>query len=208
LRIFGCTGINWLFKRFAIHGAAPKGAKTKMFDMFKRKGAPPPTPSPPRKGFPPVPAWQPWFNQPILAIIEAMKFYTNRTKDLAIFANGTIAVLPDGLTESQAKAHALEALNKVLFAHPDMNPMPMKDGNILIQYSHDIVTLVLKDVSESRFAEIDREYRRAIVDQEVMITPLGQNEFDDFGKKALFGRCFMFMDAQKPEILQIARCAG
>jgi len=37
------------------------------------------------------------------------------------------------------------------------------------------------------------------------MTPLGSNVFDDFGKKSLFGRCFMFMDAQSPVIHQIVR---
>lgn len=40
---------------------------------------------------------------------------------------------------------------------------------------------------------------------EVLITPLGPNVFDDFGKMALFGRCFMFMDAQDPKVVRIER---
>jgi hypothetical protein len=39
------------------------------------------------------------------------------------------------------------------------------------------------------------------------MTPLGSNVFDEFGKKALFGRCFMFMDAQEPRVVRIARKA-
>lgn len=38
-----------------------------------------------------------------------------------------------------------------------------------------------------------------------LLHPQGNNVFDDFGKKALFGRCFMFMDAQQPEIIRIVQ---
>jgi hypothetical protein len=34
---------------------------------------------------------------------------------------------------------------------------------------------------------------------------LGANRFDEFGKKALFGRCYMFMDADAPNIVAIER---
>ncbi|AGH86296.1 hypothetical protein F504_3784 (plasmid) [Ralstonia pseudosolanacearum FQY_4] len=37
------------------------------------------------------------------------------------------------------------------------------------------------------------------------MTPQGSNIFDAFGKKALFGRCFMFMDAQAPVVVRIVR---
>jgi hypothetical protein len=40
---------------------------------------------------------------------------------------------------------------------------------------------------------------------EVLITPLGPNKFDDFGKQALLGRAYMFMDAQHPKIKAIHR---
>jgi|GEM_PF-6378487 hypothetical protein len=40
---------------------------------------------------------------------------------------------------------------------------------------------------------------------EVLITPAGNNVFDDFGKKALFWRRCMFMDAQDPKVVHIER---
>jgi len=39
----------------------------------------------------------------------------------------------------------------------------------------------------------------------VLMTPAGANKFDDHGMKALFGRCYFFMDAQKPEVAHIIR---
>lgn len=83
----------------------------------------------------------------------------------------------------------------------------MKDGNILVQYNHDVVSLVLSDIVEVNWTEIDKQHQRAIATGEVLITPLGQNTFDAFGKKALFGRCYMFMDAQAPKVVHIERHA-
>lgn len=58
------------------------------------------------------------------------------------------------------------------------------------------------------WADIDRNHQRAVATDEVLISPLGHNVFDDFGKKALFGRCFMFMDALAPAIVSIERAQG
>lgn len=83
--------------------------------------------------------------------------------------------------------------------------MNMKDGNILIQYNHDVASLVLSEVTQAHWAVIEANHQRALATYEVLLTPLGQNVFDDFGKKALFGRCFMFMDAQLPNVVRIVR---
>jgi hypothetical protein len=56
--------------------------------------------------------------------------------------------------------------------------------------------------------EIDNRHLDALAAHEVLITPLGQNKFDAFGKSALFGRCYMFMDAQDPMVASIERCAA
>ncbi len=50
-----------------------------------------------------------------------------------------------------------------------------------------------------------RIYLDALATDEVLITAQGQNKFDDFGKKALFGCCYMFMDAQVPVVVRIVR---
>ncbi len=80
-----------------------------------------------------------------------------------------------------------------------------KDGNVLVQYNHDVASVVLADVVEQNWSEIDSQYQRALATYNVRITPLGQNTFDHFGKKALFGGCFMFMDAQAPQVVRIER---
>lgn len=175
-----------------------------MFGLFKKKTPPP---EPPKK-FPPVPDWKPEISQPLERIAERIRFYTNGSRDFAVFSHGTVAILPNGLSDAEAEHHAEQALYKVFHAHPDMNPLNMKDGNILVQYNHDVASLVLSDVAENNWAEIDKQHRRALATYEVLITPLGQNTFDDFGKKALFGRCYMFMDAQAPKIVRVERYAG
>jgi hypothetical protein len=175
-----------------------------LFGIFKKK---PPPPAPPAR-FPPVPDWQPNAQPPLETIVERMRFYTNGSRDFAVFRNGTVAVLPPGLADAAAEQHALRALHGVFHAHPDFNPMSMKDGNILLQYNHDVASLVLADVVAQNWDEIDQQHQRALATHEVLITPLGQNKFDDFGKKALFGRCYMFMDAQNPVVIRIERHDG
>jgi hypothetical protein len=175
-----------------------------LFDIFKKKQQ---TSEPPRL-FPPVPNWKPEIKQPIERIVERIGFYTNAARDFAVFENGTVAMLPDDLSDSDAEQYALQALHKVFHAHPDMNPLNMKDGNVLVRYNHDVASLVLADVVEQNWSEINAQHQRALATYEVLITPLGQNTFDDFGKKALFGRCYMFMDAQSPSVVRIARRAG
>ena len=56
-----------------------------------------------------------------------------------------------------------------------------------------------------RVTEVERLL--ALAASEGLITPLGPNVFDEFGKKALFGRCFMFMDALRPVVARIVRRA-
>lgn len=51
----------------------------------------------------------------------------------------------------------------------------------------------------------DANHQRALATDEVLITPDGPNVFDDFGKNALYGRCFMFMDALSPAVVKVIR---
>ena len=81
------------------------------------------------------------------------------------------------------------------------------DGNIAIQYNHPAINVVLADVAERHWDEIDRKHQDALATHEALITPLGANKFDDLGKKALWGRCYMFMDAQDPQVIRVARAA-
>lgn len=88
-----------------------------------------------------------------------------------------------------------------------MNPAPMDDGNILVSYNHLAVNVVLSAVAKNHWDEIEKRHLDGLTPDEVLITPLGQNKFDDFGKQALLGRAYMFMDAQNPEIIRLVRHA-
>lgn len=173
-----------------------------MFGLFKKKKEP--RREHPKR-FPPVPDWRPTIAQPIDRIIERLRFYTNGQSDLVAFTHGTCVLLPDGLADAEAEAFAKDVLSKIFNYHPDMNPIPMNDGNVLVQYNHPAINLVMDSIAVQHWAQIDSNHQHALATDEVLITPLGSNVFDDFGKKALFGRCFMFMDAQEPRVIQIAR---
>lgn len=142
---------------------------------------------------------------PIEQIIERLQFYTNNQSDLAVFSNSTCVLLPDALSDTEAGAFSKDILSKIFNAHPDMNPLPMKDGNVLVRYNHSVANLVLDSVAAQYWAEIESNHQRALTTSEVLITPLGSNVFDEFGKKALFGRCFMFMDAVDPRVTRVVR---
>lgn len=155
--------------------------------------------------FPPVPAWRPSIVQPIERIVDRIRYYTNGARDFAVLEHGTVVILEDGLSDELARRYAVEVLHAIFNFHPDMNPLPMDDGNVLVQYNHPAVNVVLREVVERHWAEIDERHQDALATHEVLITPLGPNKFDDLGKKALFGRCFMFMDAQEPNVVRIER---
>lgn len=166
-----------------------------MFGWFKKN----------KPQFPPVPEWRPSIVQPLDRIAERIRYYTDGARDFALFHHGTCVILEDGLSDTQAEQYAREVLHHIFHAHPDMNPVPMDDGNVLVRYNHPAVNVVLCDVAKAYWPEIDRRHQQALARDEVLITPLGHNRFDDIGKKALFGRCFMFMDAQNPRVVRIER---
>ena len=66
-----------------------------MFGLFNKKKEPPK--GPPNR-FPPVPEWRPSISQPLDRIAERMRYYTDGTKDFAVFQYGTCVVLADGLS--------------------------------------------------------------------------------------------------------------
>lgn len=156
--------------------------------------------------FPPVPKWRPSFGQPLDQIVERLRYYTDQKRDFAVFANGTCAVLEPGLDDSAAKAAALEIILKVFNAHPDLTPMRMDDGNMLVRYSQpELVSVVLTEIVRAHQDEIERRHQDGLARAEVLFTPLGQNVFDETGKAALYGRALMFMDAQAPQVVRIER---
>ena len=153
--------------------------------------------------FPPVPLWEPSIIQPIDRIVERLRFYTNNTQDFVVFEHGTCVIVEKNKAESDAISAAQEIMSAILHAHPDMNPLPMNDGNVLVQYNHPAVNIVLSDIAAAHWSEIEEKYIQGLAPDEVLITPLGQNTFDDFGKKALLGRAYFFMDAKKPQPVRL-----
>jgi len=158
-----------------------------------------------QKRFPPVPAWQPRFAPPLDRIIDRIRYYWDGKIDFVVFRNGTCVLLDSGLSDADAKAFALKTLADIFGFHPDMNPANMDDGNILVRYNHPAVNVVIRDFAMSHWEEIERRHLDALATDEVLITPLGPNKFDEFGKLALYGRTYMFMDAERPEIVRIIR---
>lgn len=155
--------------------------------------------------FPPVPDWHPSFATPLDRVADRVRYYLNGKRDFALFRHGTFAILADGLSDEAARIAAYTALAGVYGAHPDMNPLPMDDGNILVRYGHDTGNVVLSDVAKAHWPEIEAKHLQGLTTDEVLITPLGPNKFDDFGKQALLGRAYMFLDAQAPEVVAIRR---
>jgi hypothetical protein len=168
-----------------------------MFKFFKKKKK--------EAAVVPTPEWRPTIPQPLDKIIDRMVYYTDGKSDFAIFENGTCVVLTDGLSESEAEVSAKKVLYEIYSYHPDMKPANTDDGDVVVRYNHPAFNIVLSDVVEKHWKEIDRNHQKALTADEVLFTPLGANVFDDFGKKALFGRCFMFMDAQNPRMVKIVR---
>jgi hypothetical protein len=157
------------------------------------------------KQFPPIPKWEPNFSAPISELVERMEYYSDSKKDFVIFRYGTIVILPEQLNDNESKKYALETLSKIYNYHPDMNPINMDDGNILVQYNHPAYNIVISSFVSKHMKEIRAKHLDALATDEVLITSMGNNKFDEFGMKALYGRTFMFMDAKSPEIVKIYR---
>ena len=152
-----------------------------------------------------MPKWRPPFGPDQERLISTFSYYVNGKNDFVIFKNGTIVIIQDGLDDENAASEAKRVLGEVFGYHPDMHPQSMDDGNILISYNHPVYNVVFEQLAQQHWSDIDANYMDALCNAEVLITPLGPNKFDTFGKKALWGRCYFFMDAQNPEVLKVVR---
>jgi hypothetical protein len=114
-------------------------------------------------------------------------------------------IFADGLSDAQAAQSAEATLTAIINYHPDMNPAPMDDGNVIVRYNHPAFNVVFTDFATTHWAEIDSRHLDGLVPEEVLITPQGPNVLDDFGKKALYGRACMFLDAQASSVKLIQR---
>ena len=152
--------------------------------------------------FPPKPKWKPGLPVDIDLIYEKAKYYTGEKLQFAIFKNGTVVYFSNIVKNIDGSAKA--TLDKIYKFHPDFNPMPMDDGNYLIKYSQPAFTIVFANEIEHHWDYIDRNHQDGICRDEVLINAQGQhNVFDTVGKICLFGRAYMFMDAQAPKVARI-----
>ena len=122
-----------------------------------------------------------------------------------MLSHGTCVIVADGLSDAQATQSAKATLSAIINDHPDMNPAPMDDGNILVRYNHPAFNVVFTDIATAHWPEIDSRHLDGLVSEDMLITPQGPNIFDDLGKKALYGRACMFLDAQAPVVKRIQR---
>lgn len=155
--------------------------------------------------FPPVPEWQPEFAITNEEVLERMVYYFDDRADMVIFSHGTAVILPDGLDDSDANDFALRTLTEIFNSHPDMKPLDMEDGNILISYNLPAYNVVIDEFANTHIETIRARHLDALATDEAIITSEGVNKFNEFGMKALYGRTFMFMDAQDQLIVRIYR---
>ena len=154
---------------------------------------------------PPVPAWKPDFSVSVEVVLERMIYYTDDGRDIVLFTHGTAVLVPEGLDDAAAKSNALATLSEIFNYHPDMNPVTMDDGNLLVQYNHPAYNVVIAEFAAEHMATIEERHLDGLATSEVLITGLGPNKFDELGMKALYGRTFMFMDAQAPVVVKVYR---
>src|SRR4030095_1366948 len=154
--------------------------------------------------FPPKPKWKPTVPVDIPRTIQTFAYYTESKKAFAVFTHGTCVLLPDG--SKDAEKDAKEILDKVYRYHPDFNPQTMDDGHFMVSYSQPAYSVVFKEELETHRDYIDRNHLDGLVRAEVLLNAKGEaNKFDDTGKIGLFGRARMFLDAQRPVVVQIWR---
>jgi len=153
-----------------------------------------------------VPAWKPSVERDIDKISERCHFYLNQTKTIVVFSHGTCVIVDDGLPGDQSYSQAKTKLSGFLKAHPDFTPMEMKDGNMVVNTPHiDTLTVVLKETMATHADLIEENHQKAIPSHEVILTPLGHNIFESLGYNALFGRSFIFWDAQELQPVKLLR---
>jgi hypothetical protein len=155
--------------------------------------------------FPPIPKWRPVFAMPLETLIERFEFYTNYERDFVVFEHGTIVTLEAGLDDAAAVDFARRTLEAIINFHPDVTPSRMNDGNVMVQYNHPAISLVLTEEAQAHWQEIEQRHQDGLTPGEVLQTPDGPNRFDEFGKLVLLGRAYMFMDAQALKVVRIVR---
>ena len=143
--------------------------------------------------------------QPIIRVIDRIRYYSNGAHDFAVFTHGTFVLLEDDLSEREAELFAQKKLQDAFHTCSNTSSMNMDDGNILIRYGDFTAGIILSDIAQENWFEIEQFYDKALLPNEVPIAPHGRNIFDDVGKKILYARSMMFMDAKDPRVMYIVR---
>ncbi len=154
------------------------------------------------------PEWRPSFRPDTKRVIDTMRYYTDEMRDFVVFENSTCCLVDDGLSDAEAGQVALETLRVIMGFHVDLNSLWMDDYNLLIRYNAPAYNVVFPDQARQHWKEVEAKHLDGLVNSEVLISPLGQNVFNDEGKMALLGRCWMFMDARAENIATIVRATA
>lgn len=64
-----------------------------------------------------------------------------------------------GLSDEAAAMAAIQTLAMISNYHPDMKPSDMDDGNVLVSYNHPAFNVVLSDVANAHWQEIEARPR-------------------------------------------------
>ncbi|MFC4729995.1 hypothetical protein [Salipiger abyssi] len=153
----------------------------------------------------PIPSWQPGFTPDLEEVADRFREYTNAQYDFVVFENSTCCIVPDGLPQDAAAAAGSSVLSQIIGFHPDMSPQQMRDGNVVVSYNHPAFNIIPADFAQQNWSTIEQNHQRGLTTDEVLITHLGKNVFDDIGKIALLGRSYMFMDALTPVVAKHVR---
>lgn len=152
--------------------------------------------------FPPVPSWRPEFIPDIDEVADLFRTYSNAQYDFVVFKSSTCCVVPNDLSQDAAASSGSSVLSQIIGFHPDMNPQQMRDGNVVVSYNRPAFNVIPADFARENWSTIEQNHQRGLTSDEVLITPLGSNVFDDIGKMALLGRSYMFIDALKPVLVR------
>lgn len=147
---------------------------------------------------PDVPTWSPSFKQPTERVVERFRHYMPDVGSFVVFENGTCVPVARGLSEVAAFDVAKDVLHQIVTKRPDLHPHKVEDGAVFIGFKPPAYTMVLSDIARAHWQEIERRHQEWVLPNEVLMTPMGPNVFDDYGKQVLLARAYMFLDARDP----------
>lgn len=161
--------------------------------------------------WPPRPAWVPSFQMPFPKTLTAFKLALRGPRDIVVFKNGTMVIVPLGMDDSSATDLAKAHLNDLVHGHVDMSVQRTAAEDVLVSYNRTgyeaAFNLVLSDIAQEHWNEIETRHLDGLVADEVIVTQVAANGFDEEGKMALLGRAYMFLDALDPQVMLIDRAS-